>query len=282
MKSLSLLLMVLLPVVAQAQFTFTTNNGAITITGCIDPVGSVVIPDLINGFPVTSIGDDAFYLCTDLTSVTIPDSVTSIGRYAFFTATSLNNVTFGTNVTSIGVDAFAFCTSLSSVTIPNSVRNIDGAAFNDCYSLTTITIPSNVTNLGIFAFAYCSGLATVFFQGNAPNAAANAFSNDYNLTAYYMAGTTGWSQFLSNVGLTGMLWNPQMRTSDGSFGVQENQFGFNITGPTDLPIVVEACTNLANPVWCPLQTNTLAGGSVYFSDPEWTNYISRFYRVRSP
>ena len=71
-----------------------------------------------------------------------------------------------------------------------------------------------------------------------------------------------------------------MQTSDASFGVRTNQFGFNITWASDMVVVVEACTNLANPTWFPLATNTLTGGSFYFSDPQWTNYPDRFYRFR--
>jgi trimeric autotransporter adhesin len=78
-----------------------------------------------------------------------------------------------------------------------------------------------------------------------------------------------------------MSWNPQMQTSDASFGVRTNQFGFTITGNNGLIVVVEASTNLANPIWVPLQTNTLTGGSSYFSDPLWTNHPARFYRLRS-
>jgi hypothetical protein len=79
-----------------------------------------------------------------------------------------------------------------------------------------------------------------------------------------------------------VLWNPQVQTSDASFGVRTNQFGFTITGTSGLVVVVEACTSLANPIWSPAGTNTLTGGSSYFSDPQWTNYPSRFYRLRWP
>ena len=78
------------------------------------------------------------------------------------------------------------------------------------------------------------------------------------------------------------LWNPLAQTGDGSFGVGTNGFGFNITGTTNIPIMVEACTNLANPIWLPMSTNTLTNGSAYFSDPAWTNQPGRFYRLRSP
>jgi hypothetical protein len=63
--------------------------------------------------------------------------------------------------------------------------------------------------------------------------------------------------------------------------VQNNQFGFNIAGTSGLVIVVDTCTNLANPVWTPVATNTLSGGSSYFGDPQWTNYPGRFYRLGS-
>ena len=78
------------------------------------------------------------------------------------------------------------------------------------------------------------------------------------------------------------LWTPQVQTSDGSFGVRTNQFGFNINWASGMVVVVEACTTPANPVWSPLQTITLSGDLFYFSDPQWTNYPARFYRLRSP
>jgi len=80
-------------------------------------------------------------------------------------------------------------------------------------------------------------------------------------------------------GISAVLWNPQI-PSDASYGVRENQFGFTITGANDLLIEVDACTDLVHPVWVPVGTNILTGGSSYFSDPQWTNYPSRYYRLR--
>ena len=79
-----------------------------------------------------------------------------------------------------------------------------------------------------------------------------------------------------------MLWHPLIQTGDGSFGLRSNQFGFNITGSTNISMEVEVCDDLATAVWIPLQTVTLAAGSFYFTDPQWTNYPSRFYRISSP
>jgi len=172
-KLLSLLLLAL-PAVVQAQFTFTTNNGTITITGYTCP-GSVmaVIPSTINCYRVTSIADNAFQSCQTLTtSVTIPDSVTSIGQYAFDGSGSysppLTNVSLGNGITSIGNFAFEFCKHLPSVTIPNSVVSLGEYAFGSCTSLTNVIFGKNVTSLGPWVFRGITGLMGVYFRGDAP------------------------------------------------------------------------------------------------------------------
>jgi hypothetical protein len=98
-----------------------------------------------------------------------------------------------------------------------------------------------------------------------------------------LPGTTGWGATFDNRPTA--LWflpNPQILNHSASFGVQPGGFGFTISWATNASVVVEAATNLANPVWIPVSTNTLTGGTNYFSDPQWTNYPGRFYRVRSP
>src|SRR5580693_353967 len=91
-----------LPMLAQAQFTYTTNSGAITITGYTGSGGAVVIPAMTNGFPVTIIGQGAFRNRSSLTSVTIPDNIISIGKIAFESCTSLTSITIPDSVTNIG------------------------------------------------------------------------------------------------------------------------------------------------------------------------------------
>jgi hypothetical protein len=104
------------------------------------------------------------------------------------------------------------------------------------------------------------------------------FNDDNWVTVYYLPGAKGWGPMFG--GFPTVLWNPQIQP--GSFGVRTNQFGFTITGTSNIVVVVQASTNLANPVWSPLATNTLTSGSFYFSDPRWTNYPARFYRLRWP
>jgi len=122
-------------------------------------------------------------------------------------------------------------------------------------------------------------LTSLYCRGNAPSADPTAFVND-SANVYYLAGTTGWQAALA--GLPTAPWNPLIQTRNSSFGVRTNRFSFSTTGPANLGIIVEASTNLANPVWSPVQTNTLTGGSAFFSDPQWTNARARFYRIRSP
>jgi len=100
------------------------------------------------------------------------------------------------------------------------------------------------------------------------------------VTVYYLPGATGWSSTFD--GHPTMLWDAQVQSNDPSFGVRTNQFGFTFTGTSNLTVVVEACTNLVSPAWSPVGTNTLTDGTAYFSDPQWTNYAARLYRLRSP
>jgi BspA type Leucine rich repeat region (6 copies) len=106
-----------LPMFVQAQFTFTTNSGAITITHYTGTGGAVVIPTMTNGYPVTSIGIDAFQYHQNVTSVTITNNVISIGNGAYYACYGLANVTIGNSVTNIGNGVFYACVSLTNITV---------------------------------------------------------------------------------------------------------------------------------------------------------------------
>ena len=108
-----------------------------------------------------TIGNGAFYYCSGLTSVILPDSITSIGTSAFGYCTSLTSINIPANVTTISDKTFESCKSLSSITIPNTVTSVGVSAFTNCSGLTSCTLPNTLTSLSDGLFRSCSGLTTV-------------------------------------------------------------------------------------------------------------------------
>lgn len=133
------------------------------------PDGVIDIPDTVTSggqpYTVTAINNAAFPNSA-VTSVTIPDSVTSISDDAFVNCPQLTNISIPNSVTYIGFFAFGSCTSLKSITLPSSLSSISGALFSGCSQLTTIHIPVSVTSIGNNAFADCPSLMTVTYPGS--------------------------------------------------------------------------------------------------------------------
>ena len=163
------------------------GNVAEVTSGDTKYSGSVTIPEKFTyegvEYSVTSIGSSAFYYCSGLTSVTIPNSVTIIGNDAFYKCSGLTSVTIPNSVTSIGEDAFSGCSGLTSVTIPNSVTYIGSYAFHNCSGLTSVTIPNSVTTIGSGAFYGCSGLTSVTIPNSVTSIGSSAFWGCSGLTS---------------------------------------------------------------------------------------------------
>ena len=171
----------------------------VEITRCdYNAKGAVEIPTKIKDIKVTSIGNEVFFGCSELTSIEIPSSVTSIGNFAFSGCSGLTGIEIPSSVTKIGEAAFSGCSRLTSINveagnevydsrdncnaiikkatntliqgckntkIPSSVTSIGYYAFYDCSGLTGIEIPSSVTSIRNFAFWFCSGLKDVYYTG---------------------------------------------------------------------------------------------------------------------
>ena len=142
------------------------DNGTAEITKYTGSESNLTIPSKLDGYSVTSIGKAAFYGCTSITGVTIPNSVKTIGNRAFDDCKSLTNVSIPNSVTSIGNRAFYGCISLNDVTIPDSVTSIGYSAFEGCTSLTGVTIPNSVTSIESGVFYGCTSLANIEVDNN--------------------------------------------------------------------------------------------------------------------
>lgn len=172
-------------------YNLDTNNKTATVTydttGRNKYSGSVTISSTISyqstTYIVKNIGESAFSGCSNLTSVTIPNSVTSIDSEAFSGCRNLTSVTIPNSVTSIGYNAFYDCWGLSSVTIPNSVTSIGKLAFYNCIGLTSLTMSSNVTSIGNYAFGECKKLTTITIPKSVTSISYCAFYNCSGLTS---------------------------------------------------------------------------------------------------
>ena len=169
--------------------------------GCSE-LTSVTIPD-----SVTSIGGSVFSSCYGLTSVIIGNGVTSIEDHAFYDCSELTNVIIGNGVTSIGSYAFCSCGGLTSVIIPDSVTSIDWSAFVGCSGLTSVTIGNGVTSIGKQAFYDCSSLTSVtMLSTTPPTIRYDIFDSNFSGTITVPAGcgdaykaASGWSAYAGKI-----------------------------------------------------------------------------------
>jgi hypothetical protein len=266
--------------------------------------GSYTIPGI-----VTNLEDRAFQ-CTSLTSVSIPDNIIDIGDRAFQHGTNMVAITVGsanpnycdmdgvlfnknhttliqypagkTNVTytvphgvlDIGNGSFTR-NILSHVILPNTVTNIGQYAF-ELSVFSSITIPDSVKMIERLTFKSCPNLNSIYFTADPPGFETSLGTT---ATAYFLPGSSQWGTFFG--GCPTVLWNPVMQLGSG-YGATPGGFSFNITGTADIPVRIEACTNLAEGVWIPLLTTTLSGSSLDISDEDWNSHPSRLYRITGP
>ena len=165
----------------EVTYYVNNNNNDVYVSG------DLVIPSTITcnntTYSVTSIGYHAFLCCSDLITVSIPNSVTSIGEFAFESCDKLTSVNIPNSVTSIERGVFRGCRGLTSITIPNSVTSIGEFAFEYCYSLTSVTIPNSVTSIGKTAFYCCGGLTSVSIPNSITSIGNETFEYCNSLTS---------------------------------------------------------------------------------------------------
>ncbi|MBR4846047.1 MAG: leucine-rich repeat domain-containing protein, partial [Bacteroidaceae bacterium] len=154
-----------------------TSNGVHYLVNYIGQNSDIILPNAYNGFSY-KIDEYAFYGCSSLTTITLPEGVTSIGNRAFEYCSSLTAITIPEGVTSIGSGAFEYCSSLTTINIPEGVTCIGGEAFAYCSSITSVTIPENslLTNIGVWAFYECSSLTSITIPESVASIGFRAFN----------------------------------------------------------------------------------------------------------
>ena len=132
---------------------------------------------------VTMIGDWAFYGCSGLTSIEIPNSVKTIGRQAFYDCSGLPSISIPDSVKTIGDHAFDGCSGLTSIEIPNPVSTIGEYVFRYCDNLTSVTLPNSLVTIGDDAFCFCSRLISITIPYSVTTIGSCIFSHCYSLNS---------------------------------------------------------------------------------------------------
>ena len=161
---------------------FTSNDkiGDNAFFGC-SRLTSLTLPS-----GVTEIGFGAFYGCSGLTSITLPSGVTKIGDFAFYGCSGLTSLTLPSGLTEIGNYAFYGCSGLTSLILPSGVTRIGDSTFYGCSGLTSLTLPSGVTKIGYSAFKDCRGLTSMTLPSGVTEIGYDAFSGCSGLTSIYV------------------------------------------------------------------------------------------------
>ena len=178
------------------KITDATKRKVAVVGGNNKPTGAITIPAIVvnggNTYSVTSIGKSAFYVCSGLTSINIPNSVTSIGEWAFAGCSGLTSIKIPSGITKIEYGTFSGCKGLTSINIPSSVTSIgdnfgilsdDIGAFSGCKGLTSIDIPSSVTIIGLYTFSGCTGLTSINIPSGVTRINHGTFSGCKGLTS---------------------------------------------------------------------------------------------------
>ena len=161
--------------VGDYTYTYMLAEGKATICAGTtpQPAGDFEIPAFIDFYPVGVIGPEAFTNCTELTAISMPNTIIKIGNFAFFN-----------------------CTNLKEITLSKGVRIIGNGAFAQCSALTSLYLPNYITSVGDFAFAQCKALTNITFTGNAPYAGENIFlGTSEKLKLSILPKSTGWVPF---------------------------------------------------------------------------------------
>ena len=277
--------------------------------------GDVEIPETVtyNGitYSVTSLGDDCFYDCSSLTSITIPNSVMSLGDFCFSRCSSLTAITIPNSVTSLGYGCFYYCSSLTSITIPNSVTSLGYACFAGCSSIEHMVvdaanpvydsredcnaiihtstnelvagcknsqIPNSVTSLGYSCFSGCSSLTAITVPNSVKSLGNYCFSGCSSLTSITIPNSVtslGEGCFYYCSSLTSITI-PNSVTSLGEYCFSYCSSLTSITIPNSVKSLEDecfwGCSSLTSIYMLP-STPPSTGSNIFYDTPLETVYV---------
>ena len=186
-----------------------TGSGEVAVSDYSGDGGHVSIPGSVEyggkNYDVTSIGANAFYDCTGLTSIDLPAGLTSIGSAAFCFCHGLTSIDLPDGLTSIGDYTFSSCYGLTSIDLPDGLTSIGDYTFSSCYGLTSIDLPAGLTSIGKETFRGCHGLTSIDLPAGLTSIGSSAFAGCTGLTSIDLPdGLTsiGSSAFAGCTGLT--------------------------------------------------------------------------------
>ena len=144
------------------NFEYIINSNAISIIATINNLNVISIPRYIGGIEVTSISDKAFENNSNLTSITLPNTIQSIGSYSFNNCVNLNSIRLSSSLISLGEYAFSNCSSLDSIVLPENLTNVGSYCFNGCGSLGSINIPNSLDIIPEYMLKNCISLTDLY------------------------------------------------------------------------------------------------------------------------
>lgn len=194
------------------QLDIKIVDGEGIIVGSKYAIGDVVIPEKVNGYPITKVDIAAFALKKSLTSVTFPDSITELGWRCFYNCDNLKKIVFPKGITEIPCAFLQACDGITEIELPSGLTTIGNSAFSSCKNLERITIPEGVTHIGSSAFSGCQNLKEVVLPDSLTTFGDYVFQDTTSLCSIVLPKNT------ASIG-RGMFSNSALESIEIPYGV---------------------------------------------------------------
>ena len=249
-----------------SSFRYTLiDDSYIRIDSCVGSREHVVIPGIIDGYPVHEIADRCFDYDTSIASIYMSNNIKSIGSYAFAGCVNLSYLRLPNQLESIGALAFQDCSSLTNVSLPDSLTDLGAQAFQDCSSLTSVTLPQSLPNLGFALFSGCTGLTSIELPDNITEISDSLFNYCNSLSQIDIPSTV---TSIGNNSFSGCSMLKEITIPNSVLSIGQNAFkGCSGLTEINLPEGIDTlqyyafrgCTNLQT-IYLPASLTTMQSG----------------------